>query len=64
MDNQNNSKYDKITFSQKIPLFPLNGRSSYLIDKFYIFGYDYATLKKYLWNEENINNIVNSLDKK
>ena len=30
------------------PLYPYNGRALNLIDKFYIFGYNYATLKKYL----------------
>ena len=29
-------------------LYPYNGRSLNLIDKFYIFGYNYLTLKKYL----------------
>ena len=29
-------------------LYPYNGRSLNLIDKFYIFGYNYVTLKKYL----------------
>ena len=29
-----------------IPLYPFNGRSSYLIDKFYIIGYNYITLEK------------------
>ena len=64
MDNRNISNPDKISLTNKILLYPLNGRSSYLIDKFYIFGYDYMTLKKYLWNEENINNILNVIDKK
>ena len=31
-----------------IPLYPFNGRSSYLIDKFYIIGYNYITLEKLL----------------
>ena len=30
------------------PLYPYNGRASNLIDKFYIFGYNYLTLKKFL----------------
>ena len=30
------------------PLYPFNGRAPNLIDKFYIFGYNYLTLKKYL----------------
>ena len=28
-------------------LYPYNGRASNLIDKFYIFGYNYLTLKKF-----------------
>ena len=31
-----------------IPLYPFNGRSSFLIDKFYIIGYNYLTLEKLL----------------
>ena len=34
-----------------LPLYPYDGRSSYLIDKFYIFGYNYLTIKKYVINE-------------
>ena len=44
---------------QKIPRYPLNGHSNYLIDKFYIFGYDSSTLKKYLYNDDNIKNFIN-----
>ena len=33
------------------PLYPFNGRSTNLIDKFYIFGYNYLTLKKYLLDQ-------------
>ena len=33
------------------PLYPYNGRALNLIDKFYIFGYNYLTLKKYLIDE-------------
>ena len=43
------------------PLYPYDGRSQNLIDKFYIFGYDYLTLKKYLIDQmPNIS--VNSID--
>ena len=42
-----NSDYSKIFFG-KMPRYPFNGRSKYLIDKFYIIGYDYLTLKKIL----------------
>ena len=31
-----------------ITLYPFNGRSPYLMDKFYIIGYNYLTLKKML----------------
>ena len=33
------------------PLYPYDGRSQNLIDKFYIFGYNYLTLKKYLLDQ-------------
>ena len=32
-------------------LYPFNGRSPNLIDKFYIFGYNYSSLKKFLIDE-------------
>ena len=64
MDNDNNSQQNEINSEQKILRYPLNGRSGYLIDKFYIFGYDYLTLKKYLYNDENIKNILNEINKK
>ena len=44
---KNDSKEEK----NLIPLFPYNGHSPYLIDKFYIFGYTYLTLKKFLIDE-------------
>ena len=34
-----------------ITLYPFNGQSPYLIDKFYIIGYNYLTLEKLLINE-------------
>ena len=58
------SNENKSISSQKILLYPLNGRSNYLIDKFYIFGYDYTTLKKYLYNDDNLKTIINDTDKK
>ena len=42
----------------KTPLYPFNGRSSNLIDKFYIIGYKYSTLKKHLI--EGIPNLTKS----
>ena len=32
-------------------LYPFNGRSLYLFDKFFIFGYNYLNLKKKLIDE-------------
>ena len=55
-----------LTFSgdvaEKMPCYPFHGRSKYLIDKFYIIGYDYSTLKKLLIdkNLDIINNKNNS----
>ena len=47
--------------SEKMPCYPFHGRSKYLIDKFYVIGYDYPTLKKLLIdkNLDIINNKVN-----
>ena len=56
------SQEKKKNISQKILRYPLNGRSSFLLDKFYIFGYDSETLKKILYNDNNLKNIIN--DKK
>ena len=44
LESQNNKKEDFI------PLYPFNGRSSFLMDKFYIIGYNYLTLEKLLIN--------------
>ena len=60
---ENDGKMNKINIPQKIPRYPLNGHSNYLFDKFYIFGYNELTLKKYLYNDENIKNFI-SFDKK
>ena len=46
-------------FSGTMKRYPFNGRSKYLIDKFYIIGYDYATLNKLLINS-NIDFTQNS----
>ena len=44
-ESQNNKKENLTT------LYPFNGHSPYLIDKFYIIGYNYLTLEKMLINE-------------
>ena len=44
--------------SQKIPRYPLNGRSSYLIDKFYIIGYNHSTIEKYFFKDEIFQKIL------
>ena len=46
---QENEQMNKIENTS--PLYPYNGRALNLIDKFYIFGYNYLTLKKYLIDE-------------
>ena len=58
-----NDEMNKIINQKKIPRYPLNGNSNNLFDKFYIFGYNALTLKKYLFNDENIKNFI-SFDKK
>ena len=52
------SKESKEENSQKILRYPFNGRSNYLIDNFYIIGYNYSTITKYLYNDENFKNIL------
>ena len=39
------------TKGNNITLYPFNGHSPYLMDKFYIIGYNYLTLEKMLINE-------------
>ena len=41
--------------SKLIKRYPFNGRSNYLIDKFYIFGYNNPTLLKLLFEDNNDN---------
>ena len=49
--------------SKMIKRYPYNGRSSYLIDKFYIIGFNIPTLMKILLEDKNFpNNII--LEKK
>ena len=43
-----NSIEEIIKLNDLIKLYPFNGRSTSLIDKFYIIGYDYLTLQKLL----------------
>ena len=49
---------NRIDIQEEIPRYSFNGKSSYLIDKFYIFGYDSTTINKYLYNDENLKNII------
>jgi len=48
----------KINEKEKIPRYPLNGHSSYLFDKFYIFGYTSTTIKKSLYDDETFKKII------
>ena len=45
-----------------ITLYPFNGQSPYLIDKFYIIGYNYLTLEKILI-EQTPKEILDEIDK-
>ena len=48
-ENKKGKAIDEIIkFNNLIKLYPFNGRSTSLIDKFYIIGYDYLTLHKLL----------------
>ena len=51
--------------SKLIKRYPFNGRSNYLIDKFYIIGYNIPTLHKLLFedNDDNLSKYI-ILDKK
>ena len=62
MSNENSSNLD--SSSKKILRYPFNGRSSYLIDKFYIFGYDLQTIKSYFYKDDNLKIILNDNIKK
>ena len=60
-DENTQNLQDFSSFSNKMKRYPFNGRSKYLIDKFYLIGYDYSTLKKlFIDNDisfsENVNN--------
>ena len=48
-----------LNFLGTMKRYPFNGRSKYLMDKFYIIGYDYSTLKKVLIKKD-LDFIVNS----
>ena len=58
-----NENKESINKEKSTPLYPYDGRSPNLIDKFFIFGYNYLTLKKYLI-DQNQNTILSNLDKK
>ena len=48
-EKKQNIKIDEmLKFNNLIKLYPFNGRSNHLIDKFYIIGYNYLTLYKLL----------------
>jgi hypothetical protein len=47
-----------LNFLGTMKRYPFNGRSKYLMDKFYIIGYDYPTLEKILI-KENLDFIQN-----
>ena len=63
--DKNPKKISK-NLNETILRYPFNGRSKYLIDKFYIMGYDGKTLDKYLIenniDDNNINKSNNSLN--
>ncbi len=47
-EKEENKIEDLAEFDDQIKLYPFNGRSNLLIDKFYIIGYNYLTLYKLL----------------
>ena len=50
---------EALNFLGTMKRYPFNGRSKYLIDKFFIIGYDYATLNKILI-QNNLDFLQNS----
>ncbi len=48
MSENQNEKLENLKDNNLIKLYPFNGRSPYLIDKFYIIGYSYLALHKLL----------------
>jgi len=50
-EKETNKIEDLVEFNDQIKLYPFNGRSNLLIDKFYIIGYSYLTLYKLLIEE-------------
>ena len=48
-----------LNFLGTMKRYPFNGRSKYLMDKFFIIGYDYSTLNKILIKKD-LDFIVNS----
>ena len=51
----NENEKDGSQISNYIKRYPFNGRSKYLIDKFYIIGYNYPTLNKLIFEGDNDN---------
>ena len=51
-----------LNFLGTMKRYPFNGRSKYLMDKFYIIGYDYPTLEKILIKEKL--DFIQNLEKK
>ena len=43
-DGNTQNLQDFSSFSNKMKRYPFNGRSKYLIDKFYLIGYDWKIL--------------------
>ena len=50
---------EALNFLGTMKRYPFNGRSKYLIDKFFIIGYDYATLNK-IFIQNNLEFLQNS----
>ena len=58
MQNIINEKEIKINLFDLIERYPFNGRSKYLIDKFYIIGFEYNYIHK-LFIENKLKDITN-----
>ena len=62
MENKNEN-VSKSYLNETILRYPFNGRSKYLIDKFYIIGYDSKALYKNLIEDNNFIDDNNNMNK-
>ena len=63
MDQENiKDEVKESIISKNIYRYPFNGRSNYLIDKFYIIGYNIPTINKLLFEENDDENLSKNIN--